>query len=80
MPAQEFRQEMLDAVGRRDLLGDVERNVALLIAELKQIAQRHGVNVSVLFHCLVKEGERYYSTSFPDVVAEHNGAQSVHTI
>ena len=54
-----------------DVPGDAERNVALLIAELKQIAQRHGVNVSVLFHCLVREGERYWSTSFLDAVAEH---------
>jgi hypothetical protein len=49
-------------------LGDVERNVALLIAELKQIAQRHGIQASVLFHCLVRDGERYYSTDWRDAI------------
>jgi hypothetical protein len=29
--------------------GDVERNVTLLIAELKGIAQRHGISASVRF-------------------------------
>ena len=76
MPAQESRHEILDAVGRREALGDVVRNVALLIAELKQIAQRHGINASVLFHCLVNETEQYWSTSFVDTVVERRAAQN----
>ena len=67
-------EPMLDAMLRRDMRSDAERNVTLLIAELKQIAQRYGVSVSVLFHCLVNDRERYYSTSFLDAVAERNGA------
>jgi hypothetical protein len=69
-------EPMLDAVGRPDAWGDVERSVALLIAELKQIAQRHGVGVSVVFHCLVNERERYFSTSILDAVAEKRRAFS----
>ena len=56
---------------------DVELKVALLIAELKDIAHRVGVEVSVLFHCVVKERERYFSTSFLDVLAEHSGRRNV---
>ena len=64
-------EAMPDAVGRREVPTDAARNVALLIAEVKQIAQRHGVTASVLFHCPVNDRERFWSTSFVDAVAEH---------
>jgi hypothetical protein len=63
--------QFVDGRAARD---DADRKVALLIAELKDIAHEEGVEVSVLFHCVGAQGERYFSTSFVDVLAENNGA------